>query len=192
MRREGRRPAGTRSARVVRAGARGLVAAMAMSGVRSFTAAFAGPHEKTPPEAVVEAHAPESVQRLPRRGREAVTELVHWTYGTGGGMVFGLLPARVRLHPVTGPLYGLVIWFGFELALAPVLGLRHTRRHPVLWRVVIALDHVLYGVVVAGRLAPEPPRTRRPAWSACSTAARPRLRGGRGARRAAAWRARRR
>ncbi|WP_262505021.1 hypothetical protein [Streptomyces sp. TRM68367] len=26
----------------------------------------------------------------------------------------------------------------------------------MLWRVVIALDHVLYGVVVAGRLALEP------------------------------------
>jgi hypothetical protein len=37
------------------------------------------------------------------------------------------------------------------LGIAPVLGVRHAREHRVLWRLMVALDHVLYGIVVAGR-----------------------------------------
>ena len=60
---------------VVRAGARGLVAAMAMTGARTVTAAV-GPHEQSPPEAIVEKHLP-VLRRLPQRHREALTELFH-------------------------------------------------------------------------------------------------------------------
>ncbi|WP_395106445.1 hypothetical protein [Actinomadura sp. SCN-SB] len=141
---------------VVRGGARGLVAAMAMTGIRTVTAAV-GPHERTPPEAIVEKHAP-SVRRLPKRYQEAVTELAHWTYGAAGGAAFGALPRRLRTHPLTGPAYGLAIWAGFEIVIAPVLGVRYAREHGVLWRAVVALDHILYGIVVAGSLAPERPR----------------------------------
>jgi hypothetical protein len=139
---------------VARAGARGLVAAMAMTGIRTATAGL-GHEEEAPPEEIVKKYAPR-VRRLPDRRQEAITELVHWTYGTGGGVVFGLLPARVRRHPAAGPVYGLSIWLSFELVLAPILGVHQNRRHNVLWPTMIALDHVLYGVVVAGRLAPEP------------------------------------
>lgn len=140
---------------IVRAGARGLVAAMAMTGVRTVTAAV-GPHEQSPPEAIVEKHAP-FFHRLPVRHREAVTELAHWAYGAAGGAAYGLLPAGVRGHPAGGPLYGLAVWLGFEMGIAPVLGVRHVHERGFAWRAVVALDHVLYGVVVAGRLAPEPP-----------------------------------
>jgi hypothetical protein len=138
---------------VVRAAARGLVAAMAMTGVRTVTAAI-GAEEKSPPEAIVEKHVP-IVQRLPQRHRQALTELAHWAYGAGGGAVFGLLPGRVRTHPAMGPAYGLTVWLSFETVIAPVLGVQHARQHSVLWRAVVALDHILYGIVVAGRLAPE-------------------------------------
>src|SRR5690242_7989956 len=94
---------------VIRAGARGLVAAMAMTGIRTVTAAI-GPHEKSPPEAIVEKHAPRWVLDMPDRKRESLTELLLWTYGAAGGAAFGLLPGRVRACPVTGPLYGLAIW----------------------------------------------------------------------------------
>jgi hypothetical protein len=140
---------------VVRAGARGLVAAMAMTGTRTVTAAV-GPHEKSPPEAIVEEHAPREVRELASRHREALTELAHWGYGAAGGVMFGMLPRRFRAKVSAGPVYGLALWLTFELAIAPALGVEHARHRQALWRAVIAVDHVLYGVVVAGRLAPEP------------------------------------
>lgn len=125
-----------------------------MTGLRTVTAAV-GSHEESPPEAIVEERAPELLRRLPERSRHAVIEAAHWSYGAGGGVVFGLLPSRIRRHPAAGPVYGLAIWLVFELGIAPVLGVRHARQRPVLWRVMVALDHLLYGVVVGGRLAPE-------------------------------------
>jgi hypothetical protein len=139
---------------LVRAASRGLVAAMAMTGVRTVTAAI-GPHEKSPPEAIVEEHLP-SVHRLSERHREAITELAHWAYGAAGGAMYGLLPGRFRARKASGPLYGLAIWLGFEAGIAPLLGVRHARERAAAWRAVVALDHVLYGIVVAGQLAPEP------------------------------------
>lgn len=152
---------------IVRGGVRGLVAAMAMTGTRTVTAAL-GPQEQSPPEAIVDKHAPSPVQRLPERSREAVTELIHWVYGTAGGVAFGFLPARVRRHPGAGPIYGLVTWLSFELAIAPVLKVARARRRTVLWPALVALDHLVYGVVVAGRLAPEPEvrAKRRARWRA--------------------------
>ncbi|MGW5481546.1 hypothetical protein [Streptomyces sp. NPDC004008] len=140
---------------ISRAGARGLVAAMAMSGIRTVTSGFA-PEEQTPPEAIVEKHAPAAFGRLEEHHRQAVTELFHWAYGAGGGMVFGLLPERVRRFPGAGGAYGVAIWLGFEMGVGPMLGIERVKHREVLWRMVIALDHVMYGVVVAGRLAPEP------------------------------------
>jgi hypothetical protein len=145
---------------VIRAGARGLVAAMAMTGTRTVTAAVGGPHEKSPPQAIVEERAPRPVRELPARHRQALTELAHWGYGAGGGVLFALLPHQIRTRASAGPLYGLALWLTFELAIAPALGVRHTRHRAALWRTVIAFDHVLYGIMVAGRLAPEPPARR--------------------------------
>jgi hypothetical protein len=133
-----------------RACARGLIGAMAMTGLRTVTAAV-GRHEQSPPVAIVEEKAPALVRRLPERSRGAVIEAAHWTYGTGGGLVFGLLPADIRRHPAAGPAYGLAIWLAFELGIAPILGVRHARERRVLWRALVALDHILYGIVVAGR-----------------------------------------
>ncbi|CAM5646166.1 hypothetical protein [Streptomyces aurantiogriseus] len=151
-----------RPSALLRAGARGLVAAMAMTGIRTVTTTLA-PQQKSPPEAIVERFAPTAVLRSREHRREAVTELLHWTYGATGGAVFGLLPARLRGMPMTGPAYGLLVWLGFELAVAPALGVQRAEQRRALWRVVVALDHMLYGVVVAGRLAPEPAVTARTA-----------------------------
>lgn len=140
---------------IARAGARGLVAAMAMTGMRTATANV-GLMERSPPEALAERHAPRQIQRLSEGGRTAVTELAHWSYGAAGGAMFGLLPRRVRAWPWTGPLYGLAVWLSFEAGIAPLLGVQRTMRSRILGRAVVALDHALYGVVVAGRLAPEP------------------------------------
>jgi hypothetical protein len=140
---------------VARAGARGLVGAMAMTGLHTVTAAIS-PREESPPEAIIDERAPELVRRLPERSHHAVIEAAYWTNGAAGGVVFGLLPARIRSHPAAGPAYGLSIWLSYELGIVPALGIRPARQRGVLWRVMVAMDHVLYGVVVAGRLAPEP------------------------------------
>jgi hypothetical protein len=139
---------------VMRGGLRGLVAAMAMTGTRTVTASV-GSQEKTPPQAIVERYAPETLTRLPQRHREAITELLHWTYGAGGGALFGLLPVKLRRRLWIGPVYGLAFWLGFEVGIAPLLGVERHDRRRLLWPTLIALDHALYGVVVAGQLAPE-------------------------------------
>lgn len=140
---------------IVRAGARGMVAAMAMTGARTVSAAL-GPHQKSPPEAIVEEHGPERLKQLSQRQREALTEIIHWMYGAGGGVMFGLLPNQVRNHRMIGPVYGLLVWLGYELAIAPLLGIEHARHRRATWRAVVAIDHILYGIVVADQLAPEP------------------------------------
>jgi hypothetical protein len=131
---------------------------MAMTGTRTVTANLA-PQERTPPEALVEKHAPGPVARLPERHREALTEVLHWGYGAGGGIAFGLLPARLRAAPGAGAAYGLLLWLAFELGIAPLLGIAPAKKRPVLWRATLALDHALYGLIVAGHLAPEPTAT---------------------------------
>lgn len=138
-----------------RAGARGLVAAMAMTGLRRVTQNL-GLLEESPPEAIVEQHAPEPIHRLMDEHRAAVTELAHWAYGMGGGVAYSVLPDRIRAHPLTGPAYGLAVWLSFELGIAPLLGMPHARNQRPVSRLVLALDHVLYGVVVSARLAPDP------------------------------------
>lgn len=140
---------------LARAGTRGLVAAMAMTGVRTVTG-NAGLMEQSPPEAIVERHAPQPIQRLTEGHRSVVTEIAHWSYGAVGGVLFGLLPAHVRAHPLTGPAYGMGMWLSFEAGIAPLLGVQHTKQNRTLGRVMVAVDHALYGFVVAGRVAPEP------------------------------------
>ncbi|MET0600997.1 MAG: hypothetical protein ABW167_03325 [Baekduia sp.] len=41
------------------------------------------------------------------------------------------------------------MWLGFELVLAPVLGLSHGRRHGAIARVALMADHALYGLVLS-------------------------------------------
>jgi hypothetical protein len=157
----------TERAIIGRAAARGLVASMAMTGFRSFASGFS-PHDPTPPEAIVEHRAPEAVRRLPEHKRQSATELLHWAYGTAAGGAYGLLPRALRRRAATGPIYGLAIWLTFEVLLRPVLRIPRDHDRPLVWRAVLAADHMLYGTVVAGRFAPEPgpPRGRRlmPGW----------------------------
>ena len=152
---------------LTRATARGLVAAMAMTGFRTM-AGNAGLLQEAPPEAIVKRHVPRMIRwRAPRKST-AFTELAHWAYGAAGGIILGLLPRELRSHPATGPAYGLALWVLFETAIAPLLDVPHNRQKKVLGRLMIATDHVLYGVIAAGQLAPEP--QRRPAGIGTPTA----------------------
>lgn len=136
-----------RSAAVLRAGGRGAVAAMAMSGLRQLTRSL-DVVEKTPPERVLERTAPGLFRRAPVQRRPALVELVHWAYGAAGGAVFGGLPRRWRRLPGAGPLYGLLLWTGFEAGIAPALGLSPRPRRRVSEALSLLADHLLYGAVV--------------------------------------------
>ena len=128
---------------------RGVVAAMCMSGVRSLTVRL-GLLKRTPPEMVVDEYAGGMLDRIPENRREAAVELLHWAYGAVGGAAFGVLPDRVRLLPWAGPVYGAVMWLGFETVVSPVLGLGRQRRSRTgMERVALTADHLLYGAVLA-------------------------------------------
>jgi hypothetical protein len=128
---------------------RGVVAAMAMTGLRRVTTGL-GLLEETPPEEVAERGFPRLFSRVPAEYREEALELAHWTYGAAAGAAFAALPEDVRRRRWAGPAYGLGIWLAFELGVAPLLGLRVAERRAA-ERAVLALDHVLYGAVVGAQ-----------------------------------------
>jgi hypothetical protein len=121
---------------------------MAMTGMRAFTVDL-GIVEETPPEAILKKRARGLIRRVPRDHRRAAIELAHWAYGAAGGTAFGLLPDGVRLKPWAGPMYGLVVWLGFEAGIAPALGLSQAKKLRVQERAALAADHLLYGLVLS-------------------------------------------
>ena len=133
---------------VAHAGLRGTIAAMAMTGMRAFTV-HARLVEETPPQAIFRQRASGLFGRLPRAQRRAAIELAHWTYGAGGGVTFGLLPDGLRRRAWAGPAYGLGVWLGFELGIAPALGLSQAGRRRPVERAALAADHLLYGLVLS-------------------------------------------
>ncbi|MCP9486477.1 MAG: DUF1440 domain-containing protein [Gaiellaceae bacterium MAG52_C11] len=143
----------TGGAEVGRAFARGLIAAMAMSGLRKVTTGL-GLVEQIPPERVALEGVPALVRRIPPERRDVVVELAHWGYGGVGGAAFGLLPELVRRQGWAGPLYGTAVWLGYELAVAPILGLHRQNEPSLAERAALVADHVLYGAVVAGSAWP--------------------------------------
>ena len=131
---------------VARAGARGVVAAMAMSGMREVTKGL-GLVKQTPPDAVMQQTSG-LIARVPERRRVVVVQLAHWTYGAVGGAAFGLLLRPLRSWTPAGPIYGLLTWVGFEIGIAPLLGLPHARRPDVAESAALAADHLLFGTLV--------------------------------------------
>jgi hypothetical protein len=133
---------------VAHGGVRGAIASMAMSGMREFMRS-AGLIEEEPPRAILRQKARGVLRMVPRGRRRAVIELVHWTYGAGGGVAFALLPDGLRRQPWAGPAYGLVLWLGFEVGIAPALGLSQAKRPRPIERAAFAADHLLYGYVLS-------------------------------------------
>lgn len=143
---------GSRSGEMLYGAARGAVGAMAMTGMRVLTTEL-GLVEQTPPQAVGRQRARGArklLRRAPRKHRRALIEVAHWAFGAGGGAAFGALPGAVRRRPWAGPVYGLVVWVGFEMGIAPALGLRQAKRVRLVDRLGLAADHLLYGLVLSG------------------------------------------
>jgi hypothetical protein len=127
---------------------RGAVAAMAMTGMRVVTKEL-GLVEEEPPRAILRQRARGLMGAVPRRRRRAFRELVHWAYGAAGGTGFGALPENARRAAWAGPAYGLVLWVGFEVGIAPALGLRQASQPRPVERAALAADHLLYGFVLS-------------------------------------------
>ena len=146
------REEGSRLGEMIYGAARGAVGAMAMTGMRVLTTEL-GLVEQTPPQAVSRQRARGAralLRRAPRKQRRGLIEVAHWAFGAGGGAAFGALPASIRRRPWAGPGYGLVVWLGFELGIAPVLGLSQAKRVRPVDRLALAADHLLYGLVLSG------------------------------------------
>lgn len=135
-----------RGREVLHASLRGMIAAAAMTGMRALTTSL-GLVKATPPRAISDESGLSRI--VPARRRRAATELMHWSVGAQGGAVFGLLPDRLRRRSWSGPVYGLLLWLGFEAAIAPRLGLEQATRSRAVERVALAADHALYGFVLS-------------------------------------------
>ena len=123
---------------------------MAMTGMRVLTTEL-GLVEQTPPQAVSRQRARGIrglLRRAPRKQRRGMIEAAHWAFGASGGAAFGALPRGWRGRRWAGPVYGLVVWLGFELGIAPVLGLSQAKRARPVDRLALAADHLLYGLVL--------------------------------------------
>ncbi|MDQ3644563.1 MAG: DUF1440 domain-containing protein [Actinomycetota bacterium] len=134
--------------RVAYAAVRGVIAAMAMTGMRSLTVGV-GLVRETPPRAIVRQTSKGLFRVVPEGKRRAAVELMHWGYGAAGGASFAVLPEQVRMKRWAGPVYGLILWLGFEMVQAPVLGLDQAKKARPVERVALAMDHLLYGLVVS-------------------------------------------
>jgi hypothetical protein len=136
------------AAEVAHASLRGAIAAAAMTGMRAFTVDV-GLVEQTPPHAIAKQRAKGILRRVPRGKRRAAIELAHWGYGAAGGAAYALLPEGIRRQPWSGPAYGLLVWVGFEVGVAPVLGLKQAKKQRPIERAALAADHLLYGLVLS-------------------------------------------
>lgn len=134
---------------VLRAAARGAVAAMAMTGLRRLSTTT-GLLERTPPESILQERAPSLFYRVPVERRPALVEGAHILYGTLGAVSFSAIPHRWRRRHRrwAGPAFGALVWTVYELGIGPALGLGPGRRHHI-EQVALLADHLLYGVMVA-------------------------------------------
>jgi len=121
---------------------------MAMTGMRVMTVNL-GLVEEVPPRAILRQKAKGVYRFVPKKKRRVAKETLHWGYGAGGGAAFAALPESVRMRPGAGPVYGLIVWLGFELALAPALGLSQAKKPRLIERATFAVDHLLYGFVLS-------------------------------------------
>jgi len=126
---------------------RGIVGAMAMTGVRVL-AKDAGIVEEEPPRRLARKRARGLIRTVPRKRSGVVVELVHWAMGGAFGCLFSVLPEAVRRRAWSGPVFGFGVWLLFDAMAAPLLGLERN------WpkgreRAVFVVDHLLYGLVLS-------------------------------------------
>jgi hypothetical protein len=128
---------------------RGAIGAMAMTGVRTFTADM-GLLRETPPQSIAKTRRPTGVlSYVPKSRRRAFVEVMHWSVGVTGGAIFGALPDGLRRARWFGPVYGLGILVSYDFGIAPLLGLKHSKRPKPAEQAALIADHLLYGFVLS-------------------------------------------
>ena len=138
-----------RSAEEIAHGAlRGTIAAMAMTGMRAFTIST-GLVGEPPPRKIIRQKSKGVFRFVAKKKRRAVQELMHWGYGATGGAAFAALPDNVKKKAWFGPLFGFVMWMGFEFVQAPLMGLEKKTKLRPMERAALVVDHLLYGLVLS-------------------------------------------
>jgi hypothetical protein len=137
----------SKGADLAQAAGRGVIGALAMSGLRVF-ARDLGLIEKTPPEALAEKPARGLMAQVPPDRRRAAIGALHCAVGAAGGVGFGVLPDLVRRQSWAGPAWGVLIWISYEGGVAPLLGLEHAKRVRPAEQAVLITDHLLYGYIL--------------------------------------------
>jgi hypothetical protein len=128
---------------------RGAIGAMAMTGMRTFTADI-GLLRETPPQSIAKKRRPSGVlSYIPKSRRRAAVEVFHWSVGVAGGAIFGALPDGLRRAHWFGPVYGLAILGSYNLGIAPLLGLKQSKRPKPVEQAALIADHLLYGFVLS-------------------------------------------
>jgi hypothetical protein len=99
--------------------------------------------------------------RLERRHRRAAGQAMHWLYGTGWGIPYGIVAVGGPAAPeASGPVFGLLVWSA-GLAALPALGVAQPpwKRAPASLASE-ALSHLVYGLGAgaAVRSLSRPPR----------------------------------
>jgi hypothetical protein len=129
---------------------RGAIGAMAMTGMRTFTA-DAGLVRETPPQSIAKKRRPSGVlSYVPKSRRRAFVEVMHWSVGVTGGAIFGLMPDALRRAPWFGPLYGVAILVSYDFGIAPLLGLKQSQRPKATEQAALIADHLVYGLILSG------------------------------------------
>ena len=132
------------------AAARGAIGAMAMTGMRTFTADV-GLLRETPPQSIAKQRRPTGVlSYVPKSRRRAFVEVMHWSVGVAGGAIFGAMPDSLRRTRWFGPVYGLGILLSYDFGIAPLLGLKQSERPKATEQAALIADHLVYGLILAG------------------------------------------
>jgi hypothetical protein len=133
---------------VVHSVLRGVIGAMAMTGMRQLTTGL-GLVRETPPESILRRQSRGLLKLVPRKRRRVAVTGVHWGVGAMGGLGFGVLPDDVRRTRWAGPAWGLVVLAFYQGAVAPALGLRQATDPDASEWASLAADHLLYGFVLS-------------------------------------------
>jgi hypothetical protein len=143
---------------VAHAAVRGAIGAMAMTGMRTFTADL-GLVRETPPQSIAKKRRPSGVlSYVPKSRRRAFVEVMHWSVGVTGGAIFGAFPDQLRRTVWFGPVYGLGILFSYDFGIAPLLGLKQATRPKPEEQAALIADHLVYGLVLSeGQRGAQPP-----------------------------------
>jgi hypothetical protein len=131
----------------------GAVATAAMTGVR-MAADRAGLHEPRPAHSEVVRRLRAVTGRKPwGHQAERTATVAHYAFGAAAGAVYAVVAPR-RARPAGGVAYSVAIWAVSYVKVLPWLRLMpRPGRDDMRRQVVLAVDHVVYGLVLDGTLA---------------------------------------